>query len=345
MSASDAPAMPGLPPGLFEFSGQSCIDAWTITEALDQIGWSRYEYVLSHRFELCFQRIRDLVDAFPTWQHRNTFGRPQFDDRVILTSLLVRQFMRATFREAESFLRLTRGFFGFDRVPDASTLSLKNRSGRFLRLFERFFDFVLDQLPTRRAIIATDATGFGNDKRTWRDTPFPYRTKGRRYVKANCAVEIPTMLVRGTTITAGKLFESKTFEKTWDKLPGNVLPYRSLADSAYSGQPCVEAAVRHGATPFHDIPSNARLVRWPKTEREKMIHFAKHWPNRVKAIRGRRALVESTFSKVKELFGDRLRCRSWVGRQSEALAKYTAYNLHVINTREFISGRPSRVSV
>ena len=112
----------------------------------------------------------------------------------------------------------------------------------------------------------------------------------------------------------------------------------SLAASAYSGQPCAEVAVRHGATPFHDIPPNARLVRWPKTERQKMIHFAKHWPNRVKAIRGGRALVESTFSKVKELFGDRLRCRPWVGRQSEALAKYTAYNVHVLTTRQVLAG-------
>jgi hypothetical protein len=326
-----------LPPGLFAFTGQASFDAWTIGHALKEVGWSRYEYVMAHEQGLVYQRIRELVDAFPTWQHRADTGRPAFDERDILLCLIIRQYEKATFRRTESFLRLVKTELGLTRIPDASTMSRKNSSWRFRRLLERFHHFVLSTLPERKAVIATDATGFGRGKRSWRKTPFKYRA-GREYVKANCAVEVPQRIILSPTLTPGRRFESATFEKTWDNLPSNVTPTRSLADSAYSGQPCLEIVRRHGATPFHDLPKNARLVRWPKTERQKMVHFARHWPNRFTELTIPRVIVETTFSNLKELFGDRLRCRTRVGRDSEVWSKVLALNIRIILFREWIAG-------
>lgn len=337
MEAVATEEIASLPPGLFAFTGQASFDAWTIGHALKQVGWSRYEYVMAHEQGLVFQRIRELVDAFPTWQHRAGTGRPAFDERDILLCLVVRQYMRVTFRGAESFFRLVKTELSLTRVPDASTMSRKNSSRRFLHLFRRFHDFILASLPARKATIATDATGFGRGKRPWRKTPFPYRA-GKEYVKANCAVEVPQRLILSPTLTPGRNFESATFEKTWDNLPDNVTPTRSLADSAYSGQPCLEIVRAHGATPFHDLPKNARLVRWPKTERQKLVNFARHWPNRFKKLKAPRVIVETTFSNLKELFGDRLRCRRKDGRDGEVWAKVVAHNIRIILFREWIAG-------
>jgi hypothetical protein len=341
VSVSNAPAVPVFSPGLFEFSGQSCIDAWTIGEAVAAVGWSRYDYALSHQPELCFQRIRDLVSQFPTWQRRNGFGRPETDEREILTGLLLRQFLDSTFRQVESFMRILRHFFGFNHVPDATTLSLKNRSHRFVHLLRRFHEFALEQLPKRKAIIATDATGFGTGKPAWRTTDYGFRA-GRTWTKVNCAVEVPQLLVLSATfMRTSRRHESQAFADTWSKLPTNVEPTRSLADSAYSGQPCLEVAVAHGATPLHAIKENAKHRARPAIEYDRLVNFATHWPNRFQALTGRRALVETTFSKIKEIFGERLRCRTRIGRVNEAQAKLAAHNIRVLVNRQLIAGAPS----
>lgn len=331
----------GLSPGLFAFTGQSSLDAWTIGDALRKIGWARYEKFLANEPGLVYQRIRDLVDAFPTWQRHAATGRPQFDERDILLGLVVRQYRGTTFRGTEAFMRQCPEVLGLKRIPDASTMSRKNSSPRFLHLMERFHFFILFTLPKRKAVIATDATGFGHRKRSWRETPYPYRAARKGgYVKANCAVEIPQRLILSPTITHARRFESETFEQTWNNIPSNVTPTRSLADSAYSGQPCLEVVKAHGATAFHSIPKNAKHFAKPVLERDRLVNFAIHWPNRYAKLKAMRALVETTFSNLKQVFGDRLRCRTKVGADNEIWGKVIAHNSRIIVEREFLAGEP-----
>jgi hypothetical protein len=167
-------------------------------------------------------------------------------------------------------------------------------------------------------------------------TPFPYRARRKEWVKANCTVEIPQMLILSFDLSPGRRSEALTMEKAWSRLPSNVKAYRSLADSAYSGQPCLEVVVAHGATPFHAFPENARHESIPISEREKMVNFGKHWTNRARKLRARRSLIETVFAKVKELYGERLRCRRWVARCNETIAKFAVYNLRTILHRELM---------
>src|SRR5581483_10654795 len=222
-----AAELEALPPGLLDLTGQASLDAWTIGDALEAMGWPRYEFAMSREDGLMIHRLRTLVHEFPTWQHHNTFGRPQTDERAVLLGLLLRQFMKKTFRGVESFMRFARYELQLEHVPDASKMSRKNNSERFRLLLRRFHFFVLEDLPRRKAIIATDATGFGNDKRCWRKTPYPYRATTGRFVKANCAVEVPQRLILSLVLTAGRRSESLSLEEVWDNLPGNVKPIRS----------------------------------------------------------------------------------------------------------------------
>lgn len=120
-------------------------------------------------------------------------------------------------------------------------------------------------------------------------------------------------------------------------------PYRSLADSAYSGQPCLEVVKAHGATPFHSLPKNARYFARPGTDRDQMVNFAVHWPKRVAKLRAMRALVETTFSNIKEVFGDRLRCRTRNGADNEVWGKVIAHNTRIIVQREVLAGAPPEI--
>jgi hypothetical protein len=72
-----------------------------------------------------------------------------------------------------------------------------------------------------------------------------------------------------------------------------------------------------------------------------MVHFAIHWPNRFKELTAPRAIVETTFSNLKDLFGDRLRCRTKIGRDAEVWSKVLAPNIRIILFRKWIAGESS----
>lgn len=121
--------------------------------------------------------------------------------------------------------------------------------------------------------------------------------------------------------------DSQMFPNVWDKLPKNVSPRRSLADSAYFGNNRLEAARRHGKVPLHGIKKNARHFPKPEKTYQKMASFWLHWPNRAAALYGKRNHAETAFSMIGRLFGYRIRCCSKTGRKNEVQAKVAMFNL------------------
>lgn len=329
------PGTPRIPVDVFKFSGQSHLDTWTLSDVVEAVGWSAYDAFLSHEPELCFERIRDLADAFPTYQRTAETGRPPIDERTHLIAMLVKQFTQSTYRELESLLRLLQDFFAIPHVPDATTMSRKNGTSRFQHLLKRFHAFVLEQLPSREVVVATDATGYSGQKSSWSRTDYGLRAT-QDWVKSHACVEIPTLLYLSTVQTPSNVHESQAFEAVWTGLPDGVSPVRSLADGAYQGNACLEVVRRSGATPLHDVRADARHVRWPRNAYEKLVNFATHWPNRYRALTRHRKLVETVFACTKEKFGERLRCRDPVARENEVLAKQLAHNIRMVVMREVL---------
>ena len=326
---------------VFEFSGQSSLETWSIRDVLRVQGWSGYDAYLSHEPELCFQRIRQLVDEFPTWQHQPWTGRRQTDERVVLVGLLVRQFLRASFRQTESMLRLLKEFFRLAKAPDHNTLSLHNRSLRLARVWRRFHRFVLERLPERKVVISTDSTGFSTRKRIWSQNDYGLRATQSGWMKTTAAVEVPQLLYLNSAPSDADVHDSNMVGPAWSEFPDNVRPIRSLADGAFANQPCLEVAQAHGATPLHDPRKNARHRKYPGTSFEKLVNFATHWPNRFRHLVRLRKLVETTFHVTKQRFGDRLWCRSKIGRENEIQARQTAHYVRVIIARELVAPIPS----
>ena len=325
-----------IPGEVFHFSGQSSMDAWTLKDVLAKHGWSKYDSWLSQEPVLFFQRVRDLVNAFPTWQRVANTGRPPTDERTVLVAVLVRQAFDATFRELESLLRLLADFLRIEKIPDANTLSEWNRSPRFSTVLSRFHAFILAQLPKRDAVIATDATGYSAKKRSWFETDYGLRAT-EPWIKSHCAVEVPQLLYLSSVQTSGRVHESQKFLDVWIDLPENVRPTRSLADTAYAGEECLEAARAFGATPLHDIRADAKHTRRPKSLYEKLVNFRIQWPNRFESLTADRSLIEATFSMTKNRFGDRIRCRTKTGKVNEVQAKQLAHNIRVTAMRDFLA--------
>lgn len=329
-------ATPECPPDVFQFSGQSGLDTWCLQDHIDDTGWTPYADFLNHEPILCFETIRDLADHFPTHQPKAPTGRPPIEERTHLIAMLVRQFLDATYRELRSWLNLLQDFFDLPHVPADTTMSEKNRTPRFADLLERFHAWILDHLPLRDVVVATDATGYSNQHAAWSETDYGLRAT-QDWVKVHAAIDTRTQLYLATVHTESDVHESQTFPEVWDALPEDVDPKRSLADNAYTGEACLQAVRETGATPLHDLRKDHAYARWPSSAYEKLVNFATHWPNRFRRLTALRKLAESVFHSTKQKFGHRLRCRDPVARRNEVRAKRLAHNVRVLARRQALA--------
>ena len=96
------------------------------------------------------------------------------------------------------------------------------------------------------------------------------------WVKIHAIIEVDEFFVFNCCLTESNVHDSQMSADVWDKMPNNVSPKRSLADSAYFGNDCLTVARQHGATPFHGIQKNARDFVRPKNYYQKLVNFAHH---------------------------------------------------------------------
>jgi transposase len=311
---------------VFKFSGQVHLDTYALELERVAVDLDRYDDVAVNGLRLSLEAIRKKTDEFAYWQRRGRMGRPAYEERTLLVSFLVQQLLGLTFRETEGVLRMVRSYYRLDRIPDHSTLSRKLSSKRWTTVLERFFQHLLAPLPRRQTVIATDATGYSGRKRGWRETKHAQRAS-EDWVKVHAAIEVDEFIVLSFELTSSNVHDSQMFASVWDRLPKNVSPKRSLADSAYHGEKCLAAAWQHGATPLHAIKRNAREYERPRTFYQKLVNFAHHWPRRFAALYAKRVHAETAFSMIGALLGYRLRCRSKNGRKNEVRVKLALFNL------------------
>ena len=245
-------------------------------------------------------------------------------------------FSGTTFRQTESLLWLFREYFRLDWIPDHTTMSKKNRSKRWTKVWERFHKYLLKLLPEREIIVATDATGYSGRKEHWVDVPYSVRAN-QDWVKVHATVETETFFILSYTLTKSKVHDSQQFEQVWQTLPENTHPKRSLADSAYTGEPCLQVAKRHGATPYHGIKKNAIYHRHPETAYQRMVNFATHWPNRYQKQYGKRNHAETAFSMIDARFNHRITSRTPTARKNEIQTKILAHNIRALALQQYIN--------
>ena len=325
--------MMGISSDVFKFSGQVHLDTYALELERVAVDLDRYDDVAVNGLRLSLEAIRKRTDSFAYWQRRCRTGRPAYEERTLLVAFLVQQLLGLTFRETEGVLRMVRSYYRLDRVPDHSTLSRKLSSKRWTTVLERFFQHLLAPLPRRQTVIATDATGYSGRKRGWRETKHAQRAS-EDWVKVHAAIEVDEFLILSYELSDSNVHDSQMFADVWDKLPSNIIPRRSLADSAYHGEKCLAAARQHGATPLHAIKKNAREFARPSNFYQKLVNFAHHWPRRFAALYAKRVHAETVFSMISALLGHRLRCRSKNGRKNEVRVKLTLFNLMQLAMRK-----------
>ena len=325
-----------IPSEVFNYTGQSTIDTWNLKPRFQARGWSGYDKWSVDEIILCMQRIKELADSFPFWQRTKLTGRKPVKERDLLIAFLMRQFFDVTFRRIAGLMFILNDYFKFNKIPHHSVMSKYNRSKRWNRIWIRFHDYIMNMLPKRECNAITDGSGYSGRKQHWRDVDYGVRCN-QDWVKTHITIEEETLLILSYSLTESNVHESKMFCSNWNKLPDNVYPTRSLADGGYTTKEICEFVREWDAIAYHGIRKDAVCKKHPKTAYDKLVYFAKHFPEKFQKIYSKRNLVETVFSMIDSSFGYRIRCRSKVGRKNEVHAKISSHNIRMICLQNFMN--------
>lgn len=311
---------------LINVSIQTTTDAWHYSDKLLHSSCTpKQKTSLAHM--LC--RLRDIVDSFPYYQRRKRTGRPPVPEREVMICNLVRQVFNRTYECAVQIVGILSRFFHMEKVPSAKTVAQKSATRRWRRLLRRFNAHVASLAPRHDAIIATDATGFGNRMRAWNGTPHVVRAL-EPWVKLSAAVDVGSMMIASYHTSDSKEHDSTHFERVWKGIPSSFRPTESLADKAYSSAKCADVATMHGAMPYHGVKEWAVCVPEPEDAYQEMV--LRYWCDRTsyQEALSKRSLVETAFHMMKSSCGYRLRCRKWNARVNEVQAKIAVHNIRML---------------
>lgn len=334
MTDTDCTTNRGIYEVLFKFYGQSRLPTWQllcqpiVKQTSQVLGWYEHDLVLS------FQQINDLVEGFSFYQRRKKTGRPAFLEKDVMKCFLLKQFLQTTYRRLSQLLVFLKDYFHLSCVPDATTLSLKNRSRRWSHLWRRFMRYCLRKLPHQRVMVCTDATGFSGRKISWRETPYPFRCR-QDWVKLHAMVEAHSLLIVEYQMTDGDVHESQVFPSLLEGLDECVDAVVGLADGGYSSNHCLLSSWRHGVLPVHGVRKDAVVTSEAVTPFQELSWFKECDAEVYAAVYGLRNQVESVFHSMQSCFGYRLKSRSKRGRINEVACKINAHNIRMISRSSY----------
>ena len=276
---------------------------------------------------LVAQRAYHLAQrAMPAYASK--FSKQTFTQPQLLACLILKVYLRQSYREAEAWWVATdcvRGILRLRQSPDHSTLCWFFHHKVAERLLERLLGLSLPPLNPQQApqrIVAVDSTGFeaGHCSRyyRWRSG----RRGQRGWPKWILAVWVPRQLICAQRAHAGPCGD-------FDELPPialaakRTLPFgRLLGDAGFDSERN-HCYCREMLGVESIIPPFARRGCPPSTRWRKRL--ARKFPRRVYR---QRWLVETVISVVKRKFGDSVNARTEERQYRQLLLLGVVYNVH-----------------
>jgi len=283
--------------------------------------WGKYNKSLVQRGSITFWIDKDLLENDKVFEP--TKGRPRFKKAILQAGWLLKTVYRLTFRSLEGYFNSLFSLVGSGVQSPHYTLFCK-RGNEVKDL--------LPKLSNRRPMeIVIDASGlkiYGEGE--WK-THKHGREKRRRWVKVHVAVDPNTGECIAAKITDEKGGDATQLPDPLKGCPGSVK--KCYGDGAYDTTKCRKALQKRGIEDI--IPPRKTGVLSKKKElrnRDKALMEIKGlmgdsdlW--KILKGYGRRSLVETFFSRLKVILGERLSSRKYDHQTLESLLK-----IHVLNT-------------
>lgn len=247
-----------------------------------------------------FLIVQSFKSLFPKKQKRR--GRPQeFSDGLIELLFMIKIHYSRTYRSLEGFVRSL--FFLMNSSLETPTYSLICKRAK--SLWKR-----LPKLSSRKpSTIIVDASGikvFGEGE--WK-VKIHGKGKPRKWIKLHVAIDANTQEIVAEMSTESSSGDGSVFPVLFGQIKHRVR--EGIGDGAYDGQEVRQTIRNQRGRPLIPPPKHA-ICRGDDPDRDRAVREIRSLGGDLvaKSIWGkfsgysRRALVETTFSRYKKMFGD-----------------------------------------
>lgn len=264
--------------------------------------WREYNKRLVQRGSLTFLIDPKVAKTLGVESQKKKKGRPlEFSDQLILMLLMIKIHYKMPYRMLEGFARFFFEQFRKTKIPTYS-LVCKRAKGLSTKL---------PKLSSRRPrTVIVDATGIKiQGEGEWK-VKIHGKGRPRKWIKLHVAIDEQTQEIVGEISTEATVDDGKAFPKVMRQLKGH--PKNVIGDGAYDDRDVRDWIRKQGGKSLIPPPSNG-VCHGTDLERDEAIQMIRAFGGDkiAKSIWGklsgysRRALVETTFSRYKKMFGER----------------------------------------
>jgi transposase len=287
--------------------------------------WNEYNESLVNRGSLTLWFSEDVISAWKNQARSGKRGRPKkYDETAILTMATLQEIYRLPLRQAEGLLRSIFELLKLDlSVPDYSTLSRRRAALEI-------------ELPIRRRDeplhVVVDSTGikvFGEGEWKVRQHGYSYR---RTWRKLHLGVDEISGEIVAVVVTTNNFTDGQVLPELLDQVDAEI--DQISGDGAYDKRNVYKAVNQRKAKVAIPPRRNAKVWQHGNTKKERLAR-----DQNLRRIRKvgravwkeemgyyRRSLAETTFFRIKSIFGRQVSARSFNGQAAQLLVRCAVLN-------------------
>lgn len=304
--------------------------------------WFEYNEAKTRRFQTFLWLLLLVLDTVPLPSLYKGKGRKPPPTRDIIICLTFKIYYIISYRDLIGELRKYKKELGLQKIPHFNTLRRYMVDPRITVLLGILLVFLLQPIAALETVFASDATGFGTDrkseyftvilksqakKKDAKNKKLLQKKKKKDFVKLHITIGTISQMIICAVSTIGKKREPTQF-KTMVKMVSSIFKIKEwLGDAGYlSREACNLVSKQHGI-PFFWPKSNSTAKSKGSYAWSDMITMFKKNLEVFKKHYHQRSKVESVFSVIKNYFGSTVFSRRIEGQLNELLFKVLAYNL------------------
>lgn len=289
--------------------------------------WKEYNKSLVQRGSLTFWFSEEVIHNWAGQADEAAHGNQRYSNMAIISGLTLRQLFRLSLRATEGLLRSLFELMKLDRsVPNYTTLC--RRSQRLP------VDLgVCDSQQARHVLV--DSTGvqvIGEGE--WKQRQHG-KSRHQLWRKLHLAIDADSHEILSAIVTEGARIDGPYLAGLIDAIDGEIV--QVTGDGAYDKKACYRKAYERRARgvfpPQHNaIVQRNKIKKDPAlVPRDEAILFIqkdkvhrKQWKARMNYHR--RSLAETMMSRMKSIFGDQVRARSFTNQRTDLRIRCYAMN-------------------
>lgn len=269
--------------------------------------WRQYNKTLVQRGSLTFLIDPKMMKTLVLKPHKRGRGRPlEFSDQFVLILLMIKIHYKMPYRMLEGFIRFFFEHLKGIKVPCYSLICKRAKE----------LGTKLPKLSSSRPwVVIVDATGIKiQGEGEWK-VKVHGKGRPRKWIKLHVVIDARTQEIVGEMTTQSPMDDGKAFPSVMSQISGR--PKAVIGDGAYDDKEVRNLIRNQGGKALIPPPSNA-VCRGKDPDRDQAVLDIRAFGGDkiAKSIWGklsgysRRALVETTFSRYKKMFGERAFSRS-----------------------------------